>query len=828
MRILVVDDQADVRAFLREALRFLGHEATLCGDAATALEKCRAEAFPLMLLDWVMPETDGLELCRRIRALPDGDQPVLLIFTGRDKPHDLQKVLAAGADDYMPKPMVVELLQIRLTIAEERARQRAARREAEEKLGRLEKAVETMQLGVTITDTEHRILYTNPAEAQMHGYTVEELVGQDVRIFAPRESWEESMSPAELAGIHAWKRESTNVRRDGTTFPVQITSDVVSDPTGRPAAIVTAGEDITERKRAEEALRISEERYALAARGANDGLWDWNLEKHQIYYSERWKSMLGFAEDEIGNRPEEWLDRIHPADRQRVESACEAHLDGTLAHFECSHRLLNHNGLYRWVISRGLAVRDEEGTAYRMVGSLTDITGRGVHDELTGLPNRSFFIFRLQNALERHRKKPEYLFGVLLFDLDRFKTVNTSLGHVVGDELLIAVGNRLEGSLRATDTLARLEGTVARVGGDEFIILLEDLRDASQAIRLTERLQEMFARPFLLDGHEIFASASIGIALGSTAYEKPEDLIRDADTALHRAKALGRGRFEIFDETMHARAVATIQIENGLRRAVEGNEFRLLYQPIVSLANGKLKGLETLLRWQHPERGLLRPAHFLPVAEESELIVAIDRWVLREACEEWAALEGELASETHLSLNVNVSSRQFSQDDLVEQVRELLERSRFRGVRLNLEITEGVIMENPDSGADVLAQLKRLGVRLCLDDFGTGYSSLSYLHRFPLDTLKIDQSFVAGMDETAGGPAIVRAIVDLAHHLDMDVVAEGIETPQQAAQLQEMGCDYGQGYYYSYPVTSEQIRARFTDAFPWDVPSSQEASDHAS
>jgi len=419
MKILAVDDQEDVRTFMRATLRVLGHEATVCGDAATALEKCQAETFPLILLDWVMPGTDGLELCRQIRALPDGELPVILIFTGKNKPHDLQKVLAAGADDYMPKPLIVEFLQIRLTIAEERARQRAARREAEEKLRRLEKAVETTQLGVTITDTEHRILYTNPAEAEMHGYSVEELLGQDVRIFAPAESWEKPMSPEEIAGLRAWKRDSINVRKDGTTFPVQITSDVVCDSTGRVTGTVTACEDITERKRAEEALRASEERYALAARGANDGLWDWELAKHEIYYSERWKSMLGFQDEEIGNRPEEWFDRIHPADRQRVESAYRAHLDGTQSHFECSHRLLHRHGLYRWVISRGLAVRDKEGTPYRMVGSLTDITGRGVHDELTGLPNRSFFIFRLQNALERHRKKPEYQFGVLLFDLDR-------------------------------------------------------------------------------------------------------------------------------------------------------------------------------------------------------------------------------------------------------------------------------------------------------------------------------------------------------------------------------------------------------------------------
>jgi diguanylate cyclase (GGDEF)-like protein/PAS domain S-box-containing protein len=689
MRVLIVDDDADVRDFIERALEVLGYDVTARADAAGAMAAVASGFFPLILLDWVMPGTDGLELCRRIRASPGGELPVVLIFTGRDEPDDLRKVLAAGADDYMTKPIDVDHLTIRLTIAEERARQRA------------------------------------------------------------------------------------------------------------------------ERRRAEEKLRASEERFALAARGANDGVWDWDLATGEIYYSERWKAMLGYSEDEIGDRVEEWYERIHPADRQRVESLFQAHLEGREPHFECSHRLRQKDDTYRWIVSRGLAVRDGEGKACRMAGSLTDITGRGVHDQLTGLPNRRLFSYRLDNALRRRQRRPEYLFGVLLFGLDRFTMVNDSLGHAIGDELLIAVGRRLEGSLRATDILARLEATLARFGGDEFILLVEDLHENEDVIRASERFQKIFEAPFELDGNEVFASASVGIALGSTNYDRPEDMMRDADLALHRAKALGGSRFEIFDETMHQRAVTRLRLENDLRRAGGGGQFRVLYQPIVSLDGGRLVGFEALLRWQHPEKGLISPAEFLSVAEESKLITLIDRWMLNETCRQMVKWQAALPAPLEIAMNVNLSSKQFAQTATVAEVRDLLERTGLPGRLLKLEITESLIMREPDTAAEVLRQLKALGVQICLDDFGTGYSSLSYLHRFPLDTLKIDRSFVADVEGTGGGQAIVQAIVTLGHGLGMDVVAEGVETEGQRAELERIGCDHAQGYFFSRPVTSEEALELF-------------------
>lgn len=696
MKILVVDDEVAVQSLLDRALQALGYQVTVCRDAASALEAASRDNFPLILLDWLMPGTDGLTLCRQIRQFPDGDLPVILVLTGRAEPNDLQKVLGAGADDYMTKPFAVEHLEVRLAIARDRAQQRLDRKEAEEK------------------------------------------------------------------------------------------------------------------------LRASEERFALAARGANDGVWDWDLNTGQIYYSERWKSMLGFADEDIGDGIDEWFERIHPADRQRVENLCQAHLDGAECHFEASHRLRQRDDTFRWVVSRGLAVRDGEGKAYRMAGSLTDITGRGVHDQLTGLPNRTLFSYRLENALQRHKRKPDYLFAVLLFGLDRFTMVNDSLGHLIGDELLVAVGKRLEGSLRATDILARLEATLARFGGDEFIVLVEDLKDADDMIRASERFQRIFEKPYTLNGHEVFTKASVGIVLGSADYEKPGDMMRDANIALHRAKTLGGSRFEIFDETMHKRAVTRLRLENDLRRAREGSEFRVVYQPIVSLTTGRTVGLEALLRWQHPTSGLISPTEFLAIAEESELITLIDRWMLSKTCRQMTSWTRQLSGELEVSLNVNLSSKQFAQPKMVDELHQLLQETQLPGKNLKLEITESLIMRDPAAAADVLRQLKDLGVQLCLDDFGTGYSSLAYLHHFPLDTIKIDQSFVAGMnnteknrqDEGEGHQAIVRAIVDLGHGLGMDVVAEGIETARQVEQLTEMGCDHGQGFFFSKPVTSDEALLR--------------------
>jgi diguanylate cyclase (GGDEF)-like protein/PAS domain S-box-containing protein len=563
-------------------------------------------------------------------------------------------------------------------------------------------------------------------------------------------------------------------------------------------------------KEREAELRVSEERYALAARGANDGLFDWDVVSGTVHYSRRWKAMLGLSEEEVRPDIEEWLGRVHPDDIDRVRGRINAHLEGKTDHFECEYRLRGRDGAYRWMLSRGVAVRGEGGQPYRMAGSQTDIHKRkqdeqqllhdAFHDAMTELPNRALFMDRLRNAIRRAKRSEAYRLAVVFLDVDRFKIVNDSLGHTAGDELLKAIARRLEACLRPGDT-------VARFGGDEFTMLLEDIGHAGQATKVAERVQGELAVPFRLQGQEVFATASMGIAYAGSGYARPEDLLRDADNAMYRAKSLGRARYEVFDSAMHTHAVTTLRMEAELRRALERDELVLHYQPIVALASGRIAGFEALVRWMHPERGLIEPQEFIPMAEDTGLIVPLGQWVLGEVCRQIRAWTDHADWPSPLPVSANLSSRQFNQPDLVGIVRDALAAAGTRPDCLRLEVTESAVMESGPAARHVLGELKALGIELSIDDFGTGYSSLSYLHQFPVDTLKIDQSFVSRIDATSQNLEIVRTIVMLAHNLGMDVVAEGVETADQALQLRRLGCEYAQGFLYSRPVDAASAMA---------------------
>jgi len=419
------------------------------------------------------------------------------------------------------------------------------------------------------------------------------------------------------------------------------------------------------------------------------------------------------------------------------------------------------------------------------------------HDPLTGLANRALFLEHLKLAVERSKRPKGFLFAVLFLDLDRFKNINDSLGHTIGDELLRAVARRLEDCLRQIDI-------VARFGGDEFAVLLDGIADSSDAVRVAERIQGELHTPLNLGGHEVFISASIGIALSGRGYEHTEEIVRDADTAMYRAKALGKARHEIFDTEMHASAVAVLQLETDLRRAIERQEFCIHYQPIVSLTNDTLHGFEALVRWHHPARGLIAPGDFIAVAEETGVIVPLGRWVLREACAQMYRWQQQFPVAKDLMLSVNVSGKQFAQPDLFQQVEKILRETGFNPRRLQLEITESAVIENTATVTAMLMQLRGLGIKLSMDDFGTGYSSLSYLHRFPIDTLKIDGSFISSQAE-AGESGIVRTIIMLARDLGMNVVAEGVETQEGWDTVRDFGCDLAQGYFISSPLPPEQV-----------------------
>ena len=589
-------------------------------------------------------------------------------------------------------------------------------------------------------------------------------------------------------------------------------NDYLTKPVDFAVALARIGTQLSH-KHAQEGLKESEERYALAARGANDGLWDWNLATNVIYFSTRWKAMLGCQDDEIVDKPNEWFDRIHEADRERVKDEIAAHQRGLTPHFESEHRVRHKDGIYRWMLSRGLAVRDESGKPVRMAGSQTDITEGKVSDPLTNLPNRLLFLDRLGRLMRHSKRHPDRLFAVLFLDLDGFKMINDSLGHLVGDQLLLAVAKRLESCLRETDTVARLAQTftLARMGGDEFTVLLDEIKEPADANHAAERIMKELSAPFHIGGKEIFTSASIGIALRNASYQQPEEIMRDADTAMYQAKSLGKSRYEIFDADMRATVLARLELETDLRRALERAELRNFYQPIVALATGQIMGFEALMRWQHPTRGLLGPDKFISVAEDTGLIRELGWWSLGEACRRLKEWRDQVGPERDLVISVNLSIKQFTQQNLVQNIGAMLEELGIPPHALKLEITESTVMEDPAAAVDMLQKMKGLGIRLAIDDFGTGYSSLSYLHRFPLDTLKIDRSFISGEAQGLNGMEIARTVMPLAKNLQLDVVAEGVETAEQAQQLKNLECKYAQGFFFSEPVTAAEAGALLSE-----------------
>ncbi|HWS54554.1 MAG TPA: EAL domain-containing protein, partial [Pyrinomonadaceae bacterium] len=512
---------------------------------------------------------------------------------------------------------------------------------------------------------------------------------------------------------------------------------------------------------------------------------------------------LGYAEEEL--RAKSFQDVVHADDLGPALANMKDVLRGKLQTYRAEKRFVNRQGQEVWMMWSVARLEASNGAGHRLILQAQDITERKVseerllhnafHDALTGLPNRALFIDHVKLTIARAKRREGHLFAVLFLDLDRFKIINDSLGHLIGDELLVGIARRLETCLREGDT-------VARVGGDEFIILLEDIEDESEAVSVAERVQKELSAPFHLDGHEVFTTVSIGIAPSTTGYDDPEDILRDADTAMYRAKSLGKARHEVFDKAMHAFAVNLLQLETDLRKALERRELFVLYQPIVALDDFRLCGFEALVRWQHPERGLISPMDFIPVAEDTGQIIAIGEWMLFESCRQMRRWQKLFPSEAPLFVSVNLSGKQFAQPNLIETVAAALERTKLSPRSLKLEITESVVMENIEQAAGMLRQLRELGVQLAIDDFGTGYSSLSYLHRFPIDTLKIDRSFVTRMVDNGENIEIVRTIVMLAQILGMDVVAEGVETKEQLALLRKLGCENGQGYYFSRPSTA--------------------------
>jgi len=684
-----------------------------------------------------------------------------------------------------------------------------------------------LPVGIFRTETGGECLYVNQRFCEMAGLTPAE---------ALRSGWAKSLHPEDRDRVlNEWYQAITakmpfNLEyrfqnADQTTWVYcQVIPEI--EQTGQVSGYLGTLTDISDRKQVEEYLRQAESKYRSIFENASEGIFQTTPSGKFLSANPALARIYGY------NSPAELIDQIqnikyqiYVDPRQRDKFTQEIAQNGFLSEFESE--VYRADDSIVWISENARAVHSDNGELLYYEGTVTDITSRKIaeqkllhdalHDTLTGLPNRALFMDRLGHAIEVGKRRPEILFAVLFIDLDRFKVVNDSLGHLVGDQLLIAIAGRLKICLRLGDTVARL-------GGDEFAILLENIKDSSDATIIAERVQKELALPFYLNEHKIFSSASIGIVCSSLAqekrgenstgpvfrpsvlYDRPEDLLRDADAAMYHAKAQGKARHEVFDMSMHTRAVALLELENDLRLAVENQEFRLYYQPIVSLKDGKISGFEVLLRWQHPQRGLVSPGEFIQVAEETRIIVQIGWWMLRSACNQMYEWQQEFPSDPPLTISVNLSNQQFTQPDLINQIQNILLETKLHPGTLKLEITESIIMENADNATAILTQLRALDIQLYIDDFGTGYSSLSRLHSFPTDAIKIDRVFVSSMAEDQANEAIVQTILVLAGHLGMDVIAEGVETAEQLAQLRALQCEYGQGYFFSKPVEGSAAR----------------------
>jgi diguanylate cyclase (GGDEF)-like protein/PAS domain S-box-containing protein len=658
---------------------------------------------------------------------------------------------------------------------------------------------------ILIVDLEDEVvLDANRHACELYGFPPAELIGS-----ALRQLWRDPGGDrARLRGAEQGASrtyESRHARKDGTEIVVDVTAGPV-EYRGR-RALWTSIRDGSERIRVLEALRTSEERYRLLFDSSPQAMWVFDSETLRfLAVNDAAVKRYGYSREEflrmtvLDIRPPEDVPGLNDWPDRLVDAAAPS--ANIWRHRKASGELMDVE-----VTSHAIEL---SGRKARLVVSI-DVTERlraeeklwhaAFYDALTGLPNRALFMERLGMALERSKGRGRGGFAVLFLDLDRFKVVNDSLGHRAGDQLLIQISRRLERTRRAGDTVARL-------GGDEFAVLVEGVENASDGARVAERVQRELSMPFEIDGQEVFTSSSIGIALGGGPNQvRPEDMLRDADTAMYRAKGMGIAKHAVFDVTMHDRAVAVLQLENDLRRAIERGELRVQYQPIVALSSGRIVGFEALARWNHRQRGTVPPSEFIPLAEETGVIGSLGRWILQEACTQMRRLQATYPRLPALTLSVNISGRQVLQPDLVEQIDDTLRATGLDARSLRLEITESVLVENAAAATRCLTRLRQLGLQLCIDDFGTGYSSLSYLHRLPIDLLKIDSSFVRTMGSDEKNRRIVETILLLGRNLGVEVVAEGVETSAQASVLHRLGCGLVQGFLFSHPVDIDAAAA---------------------
>ncbi len=813
LNILLFDPAGVHRAWLEEVFASRGHRCEHHAKAGTAWNAWRSGALRLL----VVTGTSGLELCRLVAAerLP-GATEILALIDQSDEA-GVNELLAAGIDDLLLLPGEQRLLEARLSLVERRLSppavevvSEAASKEGDERFRELWDGVPVgaYRLGVRGVFTA-----ANMTLVQLLGYEHRaDVIGMDSGSLyvdaVDREAWSTLMKK----DGQVMDFETEIRHRDGSTMWVRSHTRALRDADCGLVGYHGTVEDITGRRHAEEALKASEERFRSLVQHTTDLISIVDGDGRMLYMSPAIWTVAGYpAHQRIG---EDAFELIHPDDRSHVVSRFQEILEKPGTQIQLEYRLAHRDGSWR-VVETVMTNQLDNPAVGGVVANTRDITDRKaaedqlrhdtLHDSLTGLPNRVLFMDRLGHALDRNRRTRTIASAVLFLDLDRFKMVNDSLGHAVGDLLLIEAGRRLHTCLRPNDTLARL-------GGDEFAILLEDVKEPSDPVRVARRIQSVLELPFELDGREVYTTSSIGIAFSQETTDSPEELLRDADTAMYRAKSRGRSGHAIFDAEMHAQVLAQLKLETALRRAIDQWQFEVLYQPIVDLETGQIAGFEALVRWRHPERGLVLPAEFINLAEETGLINMLGSRVLAEAClqmKEWQDLIGN----PNAWISVNLSNRQLAQRDMVDQVERVLRESGLPGSNLILELTEGVVTEQSDTILPTLERLKSLGIRLSLDDFGTGHSSLSVLHRFPFDMVKIDRWFVRNVGIDRGSDELVEGVMALCHWRRLATVAEGVETEEQRRKLSELGCAFAQGYLFARPDSAEQAAELLRHSF---------------
>lgn len=675
------------------------------------------------------------------------------------------------------------------------------RKQSEKELSNLAAIVESSSDAIVSADLQDIIISWNKGAEKIFGYSTAEAIGRNLSILYSSSESTKEFAPAAKAkqGKYIQQLETTLCRKDGTDLPVSLTVSPIKNAAGEVVAVSAIIHDVTQRKRTNTALRESEYKFRTLLESMSEGLLQVDGEDCIQFVNNCLCEMVGYAEDELIGR--DWSFLLLDEERDLIKEINERRSKGISDRYEI--RLRKKSGEILWVIVGGAPLINVEGLVVGSMGTFTDITERkraeeqllhdAFHDNLTGLANRTLFMDHLRLTIERHKRRPEAAFAVLFLDFDRFKIINDSLGHQEGDKLLIQIAERLTSALRPGDLVARL-------GGDEFTVLLSEIDHESEALIITERLQEKLKAPFDLSGREVFSSASIGLALSTSGHNSAEDMLRDADIAMYRAKSKGKAQYQVFDQAMRKSTLKQLQLETEMRYALERDEFCLHYQPIIKLDSNMLTGFEALVRWNHPDRGIISPLEFIPLAEETGLILPLGDWILRSGCRQLREWQAQGAIHPEAVISVNLSCKQFLQFDLAERIAATLKETGLAPSCLKLEITESYILENTATAIEIMHRLRALGVELSLDDFGTGYSSLSYLHSLPIDYLKIDRSFVSRLLDSPENAEIVHTIIKLAQNLKMQVVAEGIETAEQLATLQQLKCEYGQGYFFSKPL----------------------------